>query len=98
MPIAIILFLIIARFVRVAKEQQYVSNKGSEFCCRFTHVRQDILLTKNTTVISSNNNGTTLSKSIEIKGAITLSFVIVSILITLQFLEKPITFSNSGFG
>ena len=95
MPIAIILFLMIARF---AKEQQYVSNKGSEFCCRFTHVRQDILLTKNTTVISSSNNGTTLNKSIDIKGAITLSFVIVSFLITLQFLEKPITFSNSGFG
>ena len=95
-PIAIILFLIIARFVHVGKEQQYVSNKASEFCCRFTHVRQDILLTENTNVISISNNGTTLSKSksIDIKGAITLSFVIVSFLVTLQFLEKPVTFSN----
>ncbi|HEX9319171.1 MAG TPA: MFS transporter [Nitrososphaeraceae archaeon] len=95
-PIAIILFLIIARFVHVAKEQQYVSNKASEFCCRFTHVRQDILLTENMTVANISNNGTTLSKSksIDIKGAITLSFVIVSFLFTLQFLEKPITFSN----
>ena len=93
-PIAIILFLIIARFVRVGKEQQYVSNKASEFCCRFTHVRRDILLTENTTVTSISNNDKTLSKSIDIKGAITLSFVIVSFLIALQFLEKPITFSN----
>lgn len=96
-PIAIILFLIIIKFVQVGKEQQYVSNKATEFCCRFTHVRRDILLTENTTVISISNNGTTLSKSksIDIKGAITLSFAIVSFLITLQFLEKTITFSNS---
>ena len=93
-PIAIILFLIIVRFVRVGKEQQYVSNKASEFCCRFTHVRQDILLTENSNVINISNNGTTLSKRIDIKGAITLSFVIVSFLVTLQFLEKPITLSN----
>lgn len=95
-PIAIILFLIIVKFVRIGKEQQDVSNKASEFCCRFTHVRRDILLTENTTVISISNNCTTLSKSksIDIKGAITLSFAIVSFLITLQFLEKTITFSN----
>jgi MFS family permease len=92
-PIAIILFLIIARFVRVGKEQQYVSNKASEFCCNFTHVRQDILLTENTTVTSISNDKA-LSKSLDIKGAITLSFVIISFLITIQFLEKPITFSN----
>lgn len=95
-PIAIILFLIIARFVRVGKEQQYVSDKASEFCCRFIHVRQDILLTENTAVIDTSNDDTTLSKSrsIDIKGAITLSILIVSFLITLQFLEKPITFTN----
>lgn len=95
-PIAIILFLIISRFVRVGKEQQYVSDKASEFCCRFIHVRQDILLTENTTVINTSNNGTTLSKtkSIDIKGAISLSLVIVSFLVTLQYLEKPITFTN----
>jgi MFS family permease len=93
-PIAIILFLIIARFVRIGKEQQHVSNKASEYCCRFTHVRQDILLTENTTVTSISNNDKALSKSLDIKGAITLSFVIISFLITIQFLEKPITFSN----
>ena len=97
MPIAIILFLIIARFVTVGKEQQYVSDKGAEFCCRFTHVRQDILLTENTnmyTVTSTNNKDKTLSKNIDIKGAIALSFVIVSFLITLQLMEKSTTFSN----
>ena len=95
-PIAIILFLIIARFVHVGKEQQYVSNKASEFCCRFIHVRQDILLTENTTITNVSNIDTTLSetKSIDIKGAIILSFLVVSFLITLQFLEKPITFIN----
>jgi MFS family permease len=94
-PIAIILFLIIARFVHVGKEQQYVSNKASEFCCRFTHVRKDILLTESTTVMSIGNNATLSGRrSIDIKGAITLSIVIVSFLITLQFLEKPITNTN----
>jgi MFS family permease len=93
-PIAIILFLIIATFVRVGKEQQYVSNKASEFCCRFTHVRQDILLTENTsTYASSTSNDNTdskqiVSKSIDIKGAITLSAAIISFLVTLQLLEK----------
>jgi hypothetical protein len=31
MPIAIILFSVIARFVTIGKEQQNISNKGSEF-------------------------------------------------------------------
>jgi len=97
MPIAIVLFSIIARFVTIGKEQQNISNKGSEFCCRFTHVRRDILLTENTnmyTVASINDKDTTLSKSIDIKGAIALSLVIVSFLITLQLMEKSTTFSN----
>src|SRR5881397_1508538 len=49
-PIAIILFGIIAKFVYVKKvgQQQAVSNKGAEFCCRFIHVRPDILLSENT--------------------------------------------------
>lgn len=97
MPIAIVLFSIIARFVTIGKEQQNISNKGSEFCCRFTHVRRDILLTENTnmyTVASINDKDTTLSKSVDIKGAIALSLVIVSFLITLQLMEKSTTFSN----
>lgn len=95
-PIAIILFLVIARFVHVGKEQQSVSNKASEFCCRFTHVRRDILLTENTTVLSVSNNDMTVgkSKNIDIRGALALSFVIVSFLVTLQFFEKPLTLGD----
>ena len=98
MPVAIILFVIIAKFVHVKEmgQQQMVSNKATEFCCRFTHVRQDILLTENTNPftsssgISEDNLDTKqkISKSIDIKGAITLSITVISFLITLQFLEK----------
>ena len=95
-PIAIILFAIIAKFVYVngIEQKQLISNKASEFCCRFTHVRQDILLTENTsTYVSSTSNDNTdskqiVSKSIDIKGAITLSAAIISFLVTLQLLEK----------
>ena len=97
MPIAIILFAIIAKFVHVKEmgQQHMVSNKATEFCCRFTHVRKDILLTENTNSFTSNNiskdnldSKQKISKSIDIKGAITLSITVTSFLITLQFLEK----------
>jgi MFS family permease len=96
MPIAIVLFAIIAKFVYVRElgQQQLVSNKASEFCCRFTHVRKDILLTENANTYESSNindnadSRQRLSKSIDIKGAITLSVAIISFLVTLQFLEK----------
>jgi len=96
MPIAIVLFLIITRFVTIGKEQQNISDKGSEFCCRFTHVRRDILLTENTNMytVTSVNDKDTLSKTIDIKGAIALSILIISFLITLQLMEKSTTFSN----
>jgi MFS family permease len=95
-PIAILLFAIIAKFVYVRElgQQQLVSNKASEFCCRFTHVRKDILLTENANTYASsiiNDNADSrqrLSKSIDIKGAITLSVSIISFLVTLQFLEE----------
>jgi MFS family permease len=96
MPIAIILFAIIVKFVYVTElgQQQLISNKASEFCCRFTHVRKDILLTENANTYASSigndnlDSRQRLSKSIDIKGAITLSIAIISFLITLQFLEK----------
>jgi MFS family permease len=96
MPIAIILFAIIAKFVYVRElgQQQLVSNKASEFCCKFIHVRKDILLTENANTydrININDNADSrqrLSESIDIKGAITLSVAIISFLVTLQFLEK----------
>ncbi|HZB16903.1 MAG TPA: MFS transporter [Nitrososphaeraceae archaeon] len=94
-PLAITLFIIISKFVYVREQEQHlVSNKASEFCCRFIHVRKDILLTENTTTTdsgSSNNNTDNrkrLSNSIDIKGAITLAVTIISFLITLQLLEK----------
>jgi len=96
MPIAIILFAIIAKFVHVRElaQQQLVSNKASEFCCRFTHVRKDILLTENANTYingiskDSLDSKQKISKNIDIKGAITLSITVISFLVTLQFLEK----------
>jgi MFS family permease len=97
MPVAIILFAIISKFVHVKElgQQQMVSNKATEFCCRFTHVRQDILLTENTNSFTSSSvskdsldSKQKLSKSIDVKGAITLSITVTSFLITLQFLEE----------
>ena len=99
LPVAIILFAMIAKFVHVKEieRQQLVSNKGSEFCCTFTHVRKDILLTENTNtyaVTNGNNADARLSKCLDIKGAVTLSVTIVSFLITLQLLEKPTILNN----
>jgi MFS family permease len=94
LPLAITLFVIISKFVYVREQEQHlVSNKASEFCCRFIHVRKDILLTENTTTTDSSSNNNTdnrkrLSNSIDIKGAITLAVTIISFLITLQLLEK----------
>jgi MFS family permease len=100
-PIAIILFAVITKFVRVKEidQQQLVSNKASEFCSRFTHVRKDILLTENiknantyTRGINKSHNDfenkQKINKSIDIKGAITLSITVISFLLILQFLEK----------
>ena len=93
-PLAITLFVIISKFVYVREQEQHlVSNKASEFCCRFIHVRKDILLTENTTTTDSSSNNNTdnrkrLSNSIDIKGAISLAVTIISFLITLQLLEK----------
>ena len=97
MPIATILFVMIAKFVHVRElaQQQLVSNKASEFCCRFTHIRKDILLTENANTTytdgiskDSLDSKPKISKSIDIKGAITLSAAIISFLVTLQLLEK----------
>jgi MFS family permease len=83
-PLAITLFAIISKFVYVREQEQHlVSNKASEFCCRFIHVRKDSSSSNNNT-----DNRKRLSNSIDIKGAITLAITIISFLITLQFLEK----------
>jgi MFS family permease len=99
LPVAAILFGVIAKFVNVKEidQQQLVSDKGSEFCCRFTHVRKDILLTENNntyTVVDIKNQNARLNKSLDIKGALTLSVTIVSFLLTLQFLEGQASLVN----
>jgi MFS family permease len=99
LPVAAILFAVIARFVHVKEidQQQLVSNKGSEFCCRFTHVRKDILLTENTNIYLAagiSNEDARLSKSLDIKGALTLSVTIVSFLVTLQLLVEQASLTN----
>ena len=48
-PIAILLFVAISRFIHIKADQitAPISDKNTEFCCRFTHVRKDILLSEN---------------------------------------------------
>jgi MFS family permease len=99
LPVAAILFAVIARFVHVKEidQQLLVSDKGSEFCCRFTHVRKDILLTENTNIYTAagfSSEDARLSKSLDIKGALTLSVTIVSFLVTLQLLEEQASLTN----
>ena len=99
LPVAAILFAVIGKFVHVkeVERQQLVSNKGSEFCCTFTHVRKDILLTENTNtyaVAGINNEDTIPSKSLDIKGALTLSVTIVMFLVTLQLFENHASSNN----
>jgi hypothetical protein len=71
-----------------------VSDKNSEFCCRFIHVRRDILLSESTVTGSGNlqessaKRDNQLHHSIDIMGAITLSITVVSSLILLQLFEK----------
>jgi MFS family permease len=99
LPVTAILFVVIAKFIHVKEieRQQLISNKGSEFCCTFTHVRKDILLTENTnayTVAGINNEDARLSKSLDIKGALTLSVTIVLFLVTLQLFENDTSSNN----
>ena len=101
-PIAVTLFAIIKKFIDVKEneKQHTVSDKNSEFCCRFIHVRKDILLSESTVTGSGNlqesivKRDNQLHHSIDIMGAITLSITIVSFLILLQLLEKASLSNN----
>ncbi|HXW12508.1 MAG TPA: MFS transporter, partial [Nitrososphaeraceae archaeon] len=101
-PIAVTLFAIIKKFIDVKEneKQHTVSDKNSEFCCRFIHVRKDILLSESTVTGSGNlqesivKRDNQLHNSIDILGAITLSITIVSFLILLQLLEKANNFTE----
>ena len=96
-PITVALFFIIMRLIDVKKNeiQHTVSDKNSEFCCRFIHVRKDILLSESTILgIKSlqeptDTRGIQLHHSTDLLGAILLSSTIISFLILLQLVEKP---------
>src|SRR5215469_12105159 len=47
-PIAIALFVSISRFINIDLDEATarISDKNTEFCCRFIHVRRDILLSE----------------------------------------------------
>lgn len=96
-PIALTLFAIIKKFIDVKEneKQHTVSDKNSEFCCRFIHVRKDILLSESgnqqESIVKRDNQ---IHHSIDIMGAITLSITIVSFLILLQLLENASLSNN----
>jgi MFS family permease len=86
-PIAIALLAIISKFIYVKVDQVIsttVSDKNVEFCCRFIHVRKDILLSDNSSSTSNINKN---KSTIDIMGAITLSVTIISFLVALQFTQ-----------
>lgn len=88
-PIAIALLAIISKFLHIKVAHGIsapISDKNTEFCCRFIHVRNDILLSESISTSSSNiskNNKST----IDIMGAITLSITIISFLVALQLTQ-----------
>ena len=101
-PIAILLFVAISRFIHIKADQitAPISDKNTEFCCRFTHVRKDILLSEsssgNTTIAEySSSPSNSVSKknkpNIDVMGAITLSVTVISFLVALQFIQTTIS-------
>lgn len=99
LPIVIILFALIKKYITLKEDENVytVSDKSSEFCCRFIHVRKDILLSENrvqknhkfeTHHLNDNKTKKSLLHSIDLKGALALSVMVVSFLILLQFIEK----------
>ena len=93
-PIAVILFVAITRFIHLDTDKAIqVSDKNTEFCCRFIHVRRDILLSESsstTTTEYADSNISSINKNrstIDLMGAITLSITLVSFLVALQFIQ-----------
>ena len=51
-PIAVVLFLAITKFIHLDMDKAtQVSDKNTEFCCRFIHVRKDILLSESSNTL-----------------------------------------------
>ena len=103
-PIAVILFGAIARFIHLDTDTDKairISDKNTEFCCRFIHVRKDILLSESsstTTTEYADNNISSIDKNrstIDLMGAITLSITVISFLVALQFIQT-VNASNSS--
>jgi MFS family permease len=93
-PIAVILFVAIARFIHLDTDKAMrISDKNTEFCCRFIHVRRDILLSESSSTITTDyadSNTSSINKkrsTIDLMGAITLSITVVSFLVALQFIQ-----------
>ena len=93
-PIAIVLFVAINRFIHIDmdKASARISDKNTEFCCRFIHVRRDILLSESsstTTEYDSRSRNINKNKStIDMMGAITLSITVISFLVALQIMQQ----------
>jgi MFS family permease len=87
-PIAIALFVSISRFIHIDmdKATARISDKNTEFCCRFIHVRRDILLSESSIPVEHGSSSESKS-TVDIAGAITLSITIIAFLVALQFIQ-----------
>ena len=91
-PIAIVLFVSITRFIHIDmdKATSRISDKNTEFCCRFIHVRRDILLSESSSTTREYGSSSEFNKNksnVDITGAITLSITVISFLVALQFIQ-----------
>ncbi len=93
LPIAIMLFVAISRFIQIEMDKgtSRISDKNTEFCCRFIHVRRDIILSESSNTTTeydrSSTNINENKSTIDIMGAITLSITVISFLVALQFIQ-----------
>jgi MFS family permease len=92
-PIAVVLFAAITRFIHLDTDKATrISDKNTEFCCRFIHVRRDILISESSSATTrkyadSNISSIDRNRNIDLMGAITLSITVVSFLVALQFIQ-----------
>jgi MFS family permease len=110
-PIAVVLFAAITRFIHLDTDKATrISDKNTEFCCRFIHVRRDILLSESSSTTTTEYADSNISSihrnrsTIDLMGAITLSITVVSFLVALQFIQTVSASDSSnvliviGFG
>ena len=102
---------VITRFIHLDIDKATrISDKNTEFCCRFIHVRKDILLSESsstTTTEYADSNISSIDRNrstIDLMGAITLSITVISFLVALQFIQTVSASDSSnvliviGFG